>query len=192
MEPHTEPEKLGLRLIFLDFDGVLNSYRTVWGAPQGKNGWDENHLDPVSIGLVRKLCELTDAKIVISSTWRDHYSNDELKEILAKKGWPDAPIIGRTRSTLSYRFRGSEVGEWMEDFVHRDGNKVESWVILDDNHWFFTEKTSQGSFFSEQPLVKTDELEGMSIANFYSALLHLDPDHPKLKDLEILLGYRPQ
>lgn len=186
-----------LKLIFLDFDGVLNSYRTVFAAPGKENGWDPEHLDPVSIGLVRKLCDLTGAKIVISSTWRDHFTNDELKEILAKKGWPDAPIIGRTASSLSWRFRGGEVADWLEEFVNA-GNEIESYVILDDNNWFFTgdgeddtmRESGPGPFRKNQPLVKTDQLDGMTIDALYAALQYLDPEHPKIHSLRAILQIR--
>jgi hypothetical protein len=189
MEAHKEHQGK-VKLIFLDFDGVLNSYRTVWAAPGDENGWMPEHLDPVAIGLVRKLCELTGAKIVISSSWRIEFSIEQLKEILATKGWKDAPIIGHTMMRFSHRYRGEEVAYWLEDF-EAEGNEVESYVILDDNAWFWTEpREGVGKFYQNQPFVKTDELEGMSIANFYSALLLLDPNHEKLVHLEYLLGYK--
>lgn len=170
----------------LDFDGVLNSYRTVWAATDNR-GWMPEHLDPVSIGLVAKLCALTDAKVVISSTWRDTFSDDQLKEVLAKKGWDNAPIIGHTSTSYGYRFRGNEVGDWMTEFV-RDGNEVESWVILDDIQQFHVTETARGGFYSKQPLVQTDELDGMTLYNFHDALKYLDPNHPKLKQLPYLLA----
>ncbi|MCG6912835.1 hypothetical protein LJE86_02875 [bacterium BMS3Abin03] len=55
-------------MIFLDIDGVMNSsnyYKTI----NIKNEyWDR--FNPLSVELLKRLAEETDAKIVITSSWR--------------------------------------------------------------------------------------------------------------------------
>lgn len=46
-----------MKVIFLDFDGVITS----------KNGYS---LDPEKMELVKRICDETGAYIVVSSSWR--------------------------------------------------------------------------------------------------------------------------
>lgn len=68
-----------MKIIFLDVDGVLNSYRGVaadggFPFPECINDpkHNESNLDRIAIGMIRKLCIEYDAKIVLHSTWRLH------------------------------------------------------------------------------------------------------------------------
>lgn len=59
------------RIIFLDIDGVLNSYDWYLDDrnPGNING-QEGDLDPLCIGRINFICDKMSAKIVISSDWR--------------------------------------------------------------------------------------------------------------------------
>lgn len=175
-------------LIFLDFDGVLNSVRSViaYGReicfePQG--------IDPVALLLIKRLCEEAPAEIVISSTWRKLYTLDEFKKMFADKGWEEAPIIGITPvhdlTTLygkHWGFRGNEVGYFLKQFVD-SGNDLGTWVCIDDSRDFHVQKTKLGGFFSEQPCVFVNDLHGFSLRNFQEALARLNPKHELLTQL---------
>jgi hypothetical protein len=188
-------------LVFLDFDGVLNSLRSVtaYGTKEaGKDNrvWDGECLDEVAVRLVRRLCEEAPAELVISSSWRHHYPLDQLKKFLAAKGWPNAPIIGQTPRYQRYEgiypsggeapgsgFRGNEVASYLAAFTH-DGNELGTWVILDDSKDFYYQETSIGGFFSKQPVVNTSDMIGFSIVDFYEALRILNPNSELLLHLK--------
>jgi len=86
-----------MKVLFLDVDGVLNSNRNLlaYGCFPWPNVPDglicaESKLDPIAIGMIRKVCEDTGAVIVLHSTWRE---NVDPVEFGLKY---DLPIIGST------------------------------------------------------------------------------------------------
>lgn len=112
------------KIIFLDFDGVMNCSSTKdritfppWGA--GFRGLDDD-----KVQLVSKLAEVTGAKVVISSTWRLHFKIDELREMLGKRGFK-AEIIDETPHSHSER------GEEIQDWIDLNGTPA-AFVVLDD------------------------------------------------------------
>lgn len=76
-------------IIFLDFDGVICNPETCVAV--GDVGTVASYIDPVSAGLVKRLCEEYNCKIVISSSWRLEYDQYALQGILnascPKLGW---------------------------------------------------------------------------------------------------------
>lgn len=184
-------------LIFLDFDGVLNSERSVVAyccRGDKKTYYEGEGLDEIAVRLIRRLSEEGEADIVISSSWRCFYPDEQLSKFLAAKGWHAAPIIGRTprmstRTKLDLtpamsgsHFRGNEVGQFLTDFV-AEGNEVGNWVCLDDGKDFHVEETPLGGFFSKQPVVFVNEVFGFQLHNFYDALKILSPYHQLLDQL---------
>lgn len=111
-----------MNLIFLDIDGVLNSLDSAIAF----HSCNESALDPISIGLLKRLCEEVDAKIVISSTWRRGRTTKDFVKIFANYGWQEAPVIGRTPIMDSKR--GLEIHEWS-----LFNPEVTNYVILDDD-----------------------------------------------------------
>jgi hypothetical protein len=135
-----------MKVIFLDVDGVLNSEETCehWHEiTQGGNGFGgffrEEDAITISdtkwgeslVGRVRKIVEATGANIVISSTWRRHFSIEKFKEMFKLYGW-DVPVIGMTPKLSGGR--GVEINAWLKN------NPVESYVIIDDVDQFLIEQ----------------------------------------------------
>ena len=55
-----------MKIIFLDIDGVLNSK-----AYDSKRDWNkQTNIDETRLPLIKQIVEATDAKIVLTSTWR--------------------------------------------------------------------------------------------------------------------------
>lgn len=114
------------RIIFLDIDGTLNN-----------NTWIREHLntprdeliDPTAVARLNTLIEKTDAKIVVSSSWREDYLHIEggfkkMCEWLGEFGIRD--IVGITPKLKGKR-RGDEIEAWLRE------HKVSGFVILDDD-----------------------------------------------------------
>ena len=98
-------------VIFTDIDGVLN--------PHWRNEWSKS-----SIQIYNQLCEEYDLKPVISSTWRETHTKEELQQIFYNQGitteiYDFIPVIKGAD-------RGLEIKAWLES------NKVDNWVIIDD------------------------------------------------------------
>lgn len=77
-----------MKIIFLDFDGVLNS--EVWMKSRfdiiDNNDIDSQYpfyeIDPNAIKNLNRIIEETGAKVVVSSTWRHGRTPEELSRIL--------------------------------------------------------------------------------------------------------------
>lgn len=141
-----------LKIVFLDIDGVICTdasilkpkipYPPDFHIPF-RYGWDQFSASCVS--RLNKITEATGAKLVISSTWRLACHTDEefkyLIDYLHSQGIK-ANIIDKTPSHLEYsglwgsgmeriKGRGKEIQEWLDTWK---GEKVESFVILDDDN----------------------------------------------------------
>lgn len=111
------------RVIFLDFDGVLNNLGSVLAL-----GSPSRVFDPVSVGLIRKLCDKTNAGIVVSSSWRVGRSIEDLIEDMTRCGAGSiaAKVIDKTPG-LGVK-RGHEIAEWIKTFSFTG-----QYVIVDDD-----------------------------------------------------------
>lgn len=113
------------KIIFLDIDGVLNV------IPQGYDKYGaifHNHFEE----NLRILINKTDAKIVISSTWR--MSGLEVMQNMWKERKLAGEVIDITPCDrwmedyeIEGRDRGYEIQHWL------DRNPVKSYVIIDDD-----------------------------------------------------------
>ena len=120
-----------MKIIFLDIDGVLNSemYETSRGVERA-----DNRIDLTRVKLLADIVNVTDAKIVLSSTWRlDWDKSPELcgedgeyiNQCLAQYG---LSIIDKTPFNSMIDDRRGEILTWL--LCHH--REVESFVILDD------------------------------------------------------------
>ena len=164
-------------ILFLDFDGVLNSIRSLFKkyADHHNFKWTDNdfslkwygkgHPEHCAPGFIAKLdkavtaeklkpgykypnlsmhnwppeedaikylnqiVEENDADVVICSTWRNHFTIEELQEIL--NGWgAKCKVIGVTTNLRSdVMTRGREILNW----VMENRNSIKGICILDDD-----------------------------------------------------------
>ena len=112
-----------MNIIFLDVDGVLNTYSGFGGI---------SYLEPNCLENLQKLVRATNAKIVVSSSWRMHDSArkkliETLKDYDLDKdviGW--TPILGTFTVGPS---RGHEIWTYMSTLL----NWPDNFIILDDD-----------------------------------------------------------
>jgi len=103
-----------MKIIFLDVDGVLNSVqdRFSWTLESDKY-----------LILLACIVRRTNAKIVVSSSWRNCSLLDTLKKRLNDFSMSVFGITGYNKNGI----RGLEIKEWLDNH-----NDIESFVILDD------------------------------------------------------------
>lgn len=153
-----------MKVLFLDIDGVLNSLSSVLAL-----GNPNEHLDPVCVALVARLLKETDAKVVVSSSWRIGRTVETLKHELDRIGAHKIAdrIIGRTGDGYNGH-RGRQIKEWIEL------NAPEcSYVILDDDSDMLP---AQRPYF-----VKTNFDEGFRASHYKRAMAILNPGHADSK-----------
>ncbi len=150
-----------MNVIFLDIDEVMNSLAGTIRARQiGVPSHCFQGFNPISVALLKELVSITDAKIVLSSTWRMHYDTDEdciedfKKNMSLHHTWYDFPIIGRTPTYM--QCRGEEIKSWLD--LHYCMN----YVIIDDSKDML--ETQLNNF------VHVDYREGFNFKNFAKCL----------------------
>lgn len=105
-----------MKVIFLDFDGVLTNRSTQFGFG-----------DPNCVRALNRITTLTDAKIVVSSTWRLQ-GLKAVKDNLKHWGVIAEVVDITPRLHNDAGTRGNEIKQWLIE------NRVVSrFVILDDD-----------------------------------------------------------
>lgn len=150
-----------MKVIFLDFDGVITTLESGW------------NLCPKKIELLGRIIDKTNAKIVISSSWRRNTLDDTLKFISGGSihskdnpfpycdkvvgitdrmyafSWNDE-INNRTGKRPTYLLpRGVEIQRYLE--LNKD---IKQYVILDD--------MTDMLYWHKDNFVKTDSYNGLS------------------------------
>jgi hypothetical protein len=151
-----------MKVVFLDFDGVLNSTEytaTIRGKPYTKlsTEWWAEGLDPKNIELLNRIVGATSAKVVVSSSWRINAPTTLLALILDMRGFT-GEVIDKT-ALLSGADRSDEIQEWLD--LHPE---VDQFVILDDN----ADAEIEGHF------VQTDMRTGLTVGSAFAAIDILD------------------
>lgn len=136
------------RILFLDFDGVLNtdSYQALLRS-QERPMWDDHgHLfDPEAVGNLKRILDADpDVRIVVESSWKVQ-GLDELRRMWEERGLPgelydatpdifceelltvDLSIPGSVRKVESLS-KGREISAWLTRNCDQDCR----YVILDD------------------------------------------------------------
>ena len=141
-----------MKVIFLDIDGVLNSM-DYFEKTKGMKGYRE--INPQKVEFLKEIVDKTNAKIVLSSTWRGLAKNENeeehpmysyLADTLRKHGmeiYQHTPYIGQNRP--------KEIKAWIEN----KAEEIESFASLDDD---FTEEDYKQYGISDC-LVKTSFYE---------------------------------
>lgn len=165
------------KLIFLDIDGVISTEKSRYA------------LDKESCDLLGKIIDATDAKIVVSSSWRGNTVEDTKIELTTIRHFVPFPfpyadrIIGVTIRAYVYLKdnvrlsipRGVEIKQWIDTHIHSDNG--ENWdrkeigvdfnyVILDDDSDMLLEQADH--------FIKTDAHLGLSEGDVEKAILILN------------------
>jgi len=110
-------------ILFLDFDGVLHPMNRATGVFSLLPHFEQVMRDYPGVD------------IVVSSTWREAYSIDELRSIFSEdfrgRLVDVTPIVA---STGKPHMREIEILSWLRE----TGREYEAWLALDDSPWLFS------------------------------------------------------
>lgn len=152
-----------MTVIFLDIDGVLCTPLSVRLNWLFRRPMERPFFDPIALGLLRRLVRRTGARVVLSSSWRYSFEDDDpfmqairdhFYRTLETNGtpvWDLAPILGRSK--------GEEIAAWLEQ------HPGAGFVILDDRPDEFT-----GTPALKARLVEVDSMRGLRRRDFRQAL----------------------
>jgi hypothetical protein len=120
---------MSVKLIFLDFDGVLNTSKYIASV---KDDYDDAaHIDPKKVALVNFIVTETGAKVVVSSSWRKYHTLKELNDMLKYKG-ATFDAIGVT-PVITDGKRQVPRGEEIQAYINSMPEKPKAIAILDDD-----------------------------------------------------------
>ena len=131
------------KIIFLDFDGVLNTEHHQRLLQYEGKVWQDKHgacFDPKAVKQLQTIVEMTHADIVIASSWK-YLGLEAMQEM-----WQDRQLPGRvidiTPSVVSdsllleqtspsaLHCKGAEIASWLYDNNIQDA----PYVIIDDEY----------------------------------------------------------
>ena len=169
-----------MNILFLDVDGCLNSKQhflatkeikvppadTLNDADLFAMKRDTNKNNMWCLGYI--LDKVPDLKIVISSSWRLHYSLESFKELFKIYGLDGDRIIDKTPKRFSSE-RVHEIHDWLQDFVEDKENPVPSWIALDDHKIFELHSVEEANE------VLIDNWVGLTLPDAFKVIKHFDP-----------------
>lgn len=145
-----------MRVIFCDFDGVLNSVASfIYNNRQNLLGLTDvpthESFDPIACSNLQFILEeLPDVQVVVSSTWRKTKTLCALKEIFKENNLLPERMIGTTPIAES-RYRGDEIKQYLDEHP-----EVTEFCIIDDD-------SDMEPFMNR--LIKTDSRNGLTFTD---------------------------
>ena len=124
-----------MKIIFLDIDGVLAT-KASYKTDKLVAGVSYPSFYAPAVEALNWILQQTEAKIIISSSWRNHYKLVKLMKILAAEGVA-GEVVGRTGGYPSIGRRDISPGRGDEilEIVEARAEDIDEYVILDDDVW---------------------------------------------------------
>jgi hypothetical protein len=168
-----------MKIIFLDIDGVLNS-ELYMIAEHNKSMAIEHkieqtrferqvdEIDPKAMSFLNDLIKETEAKVVISSTWRRSNTIESLTEIFKARDFI-GEIIGFTPRLSEDCLRGNEIYKWI-----KDNDKLLGMPYYDFNSYIILDDDSDMLYWQKDNFFKTDGYVGLTPTIVYKATWFLN------------------
>jgi hypothetical protein len=146
------------KVLFLDIDGVLFLGVSTGAGIHGSDPFDERCVDNLN-----RITKDTACEIIVTSTWQNEYSLQQLQEIFRENGVTNAPA--GVSSVIDGGFvlstnRGQEILDWLKI---NDGTNRLKWCAVDDcdlTHFI-------------QNFVKCDPRSGLSDPSISTAVISI-------------------
>lgn len=140
------------KIIFLDVDGVLNSWKEVKRLPKGSYGLLGTF--DIHVERLARIVKQTGAKIVLSSSWRSgfYFTEDKhFQEHITDKFKQFGIEVFSTTGFDLDRNRGKEILAWI--LLHN--KPIDTILIIDD------EVKDISEFFNKKRIIKTSMKKGL-------------------------------
>ena len=116
-----------MKVIFLDFDGVLNSYKYLMNSETYGVA-----IDPSRMVLLKQIVDAANAKIVLSTSWREHWSKDltgcNSTGVLINNIFSEYGLQVYDKTPELHTRREIEIKSWLDRHP-----EVKNFVVLDDS-----------------------------------------------------------
>jgi hypothetical protein len=126
-----------MKVLFLDIDGVLNATEDwiEWKVLGHSTNYSFEMLSRPKIAMLVNIVQKTGCKLVLSSSWRLHYTNEQMIEMFKVRGCHYITtdiLIDQTPFPRLSGMRGQEINEWLQEHP-----EVTQYIILDDSTDFY-------------------------------------------------------
>lgn len=161
-------------IVFLDFDGVLvteqgHFYYNQRGEEKRKEFERSDRFCPIAVSNINYLCaNVPELKVVISSSWRNRFSLEQIEMILKEDGFLHSDrLIGTTPvRSLSGDRRYNEIMGFLE---RNPDLQVDDWIAIDDHEYNIP----------PERLCKTKQEVGFTIFQAYELIEKFKPGWPR-------------
>lgn len=151
---------MGIKVLFLDIDGVLNCMMPTPSDDHEFVDLDEWRygFNPDLVARLRFIISKTNCKIVVSSSWKRHTNyapyqpNRDWRDVLAEMLHGTRDVFAGETGYDNKGRRGIEINQWLSQH-----DCVESWCVVDD------EVVDILPFIDQKNIVKTDMRNGLTI-----------------------------
>lgn len=140
-----------------DIDGVLNSEDYAVYRYVTKKFDTDQFVDERAVAFLNYIIDQTQAKIVLSSSWRGNFNETNKRLINAGCKYE---LFDKTPHFES-RHRGSEIQAWIDEY-EKTHEPLESYVILDDDNDMLDEQ--------ENNFVQCNFIHGLTSYDCYKAI----------------------
>ncbi len=162
------------KIIFIDFDGVLNTTRNVWNRKHQDLPLSDKYgylFDPVAVANLAKIIEKTGAEIVVSSSWK-MYGLETIRQMWAERNLPYSIADVTPDAVITFDLdsfatadgcvgRGREIALWLENAPINT-----RYVIVDDvDDMLQVQKTFTVLVDSEVGITEADADRAIAILN---------------------------
>jgi hypothetical protein len=127
-----------MKTIFLDIDGVLATHKQY--MMNRRKFWEKNEIakdlripypfDPKCVKVFNEILDATDADIVLSSDWKEHFSLEDMNKIFKFNGVNKSPINTTINEVASFgnqtMNRAYQIGKYITDYG------ITNYVVIDD------------------------------------------------------------
>ncbi len=157
-------------IIFLDFDGVLVTFRSNVGIPSYTKTKLCTKFDESAVRMVQDICDKFDCKIVLSTTWRNQFDTyGDADMFLIQIGFRSDILV---KSDDNFNFKTSyvlnggredEILKWLGE----EGFDKFNWIVIDDDCIFHNKEYQERLFITTMEDGLT-YLDYSNICNFFS------------------------
>ena len=143
-----------MKVIFLDFDGVITIPETKW------------NISLPHVKRIKKICDQTDAKLVISSSWQRYAGTKNETREERVKNWLDGILMKNINGPIKKFFEDYTYdmsGRFYGEFGNCRGSDIKSWLARNPDVDNYVIIDDEGDMLDEQlyHFVQTDWVFGI-------------------------------